>query len=739
MLHRSATLALTAPRRVVALVALVMAAAAIFGIPAANSLSSGGFEDPDSESARAGELLRDTFGRSDMQLIITVTGAADSTTTRDTAVTVSRLLDTSPDVLSVVSPRTGVIIAEIDGDDTDAPEHARQLADSIDSALDPLPPDVTVRAGGSALVYAQINEQTQRDLVMMELVALPVSSVVLVWVFGGLLAATVPIAVGALCIVASMAVLRLLALVTDVSVLALNLCTALGFALAIDYTLLIVSRYRDELADGQTPQRALVRTMATAGHTVIFSAVTVVLSMAAMALFPMQVLKSLAYAGVATVFFAALAAIVVTPAALVLLGPRLDRFDVRTPVRRALRLNPAAPGRVGDRFWYRSARFAMRHAIVLGITAVAVLMLVGAPFAGVRWGFPDDRVLPASASAHQVGDQLRTESPISNPVTVVITEARGITPADVDRYAVDLSLVPDVAAVTTTTATFVTGVRAGPPAAPAGESADSVYLTVDSTAPLFSEASERQLDRLHAVVGPAGRTVELAGVAQVNRDSVAAITAHLPWVLGLIAVVTLTLLFLLTGSVVLPVKALVLNVLSLSATFGALVWIFQDGHLGALGTTSTGTLVANIPVLLFCIAFGLSMDYEVFLVSRIREFWLASGRTRADNDESVALGLAHTGRVITAAALLMSISFAALTTAEVSFLRMFGLGLTVAVLVDATLVRMILVPVFIHLLGRWNWWAPTSLMTLRRRLGMGDEARAPGPGTITPNTQRISR
>ena len=226
MLHRSATLALAAPRRVVALVALVMAAAAIFGIPAANSLSSGGFEDPDSESARAGVVLRDTFGRSDMQLILTVTGGADSTATRDASLTVTRLLDNSSHVLSVVSPRTGVIVAEIDGDDTDAPEHAQQLADSIDRALDPLPPDVTVRAGGSAMVYAQINDQTQRDLVVMELVALPVSFVVLVWVFGGLLAATVPIAVGALCVVASMSVLRLLAMVTDVSVLALNLCTA---------------------------------------------------------------------------------------------------------------------------------------------------------------------------------------------------------------------------------------------------------------------------------------------------------------------------------------------------------------------------------------------------------------------------------------------------------------------------------------------------------------------------------
>jgi RND superfamily putative drug exporter len=257
--------------------------------------------------------------------------------------------------------------------------------------------------------------------------------------------------------------------------------------------------------------------------------------------------------------------------------------------------------------------------------------------------------------------------------------------------------------------TFVDGDRAGPPSAPAGQVAGSAFLTVDSSAPLFSDASETQLDRLHAVPGPAGKDVDMTGIAQTNRDSVDGITSRLPLVLGLIALIMFVLLFLLTGSVVMPLKALVLNILSLTAAFGAMVWIFQDGHLGALGTTPTGTLVANMPVLLFCIAFGLSMDYEVFLVSRIREYWLKSGKTRADNDESVALGLARTGRVVTAAALLMSISFAALIAAEVAFMRMFGVGLTLAVLADATLVRMLLVPAFMHVLGRWNWWAPKPL------------------------------
>jgi RND superfamily putative drug exporter len=276
---------------------------------------------------------------------------------------------------------------------------------------------------------------------------------------------------------------------------------------------------------------------------------------------------------------------------------------------------------------------------------------------------------------------------------------------------------------------FQGGHPVGPGAA--GTMADGVaHLTVASATPLFSDASTTQLDRLHAVPGPGDRSVLLTGTAQINRDIVTAVTSGLPKVLALIAVTSFVLLFLLTGSVVLPLKALVLNVLSLTAAFGALVWIFQDGHLGALGTMATGTLAANMPVLLFCIAFGLSMDYEVFLISRIREYWLASDHpsdgqalqpARVRTDEAVALGLTHTGRVITAAAVIMSISFAALIAAQVSFMRMFGVGLTIAVLMDATLVRLILVPAFMHVMGDVNWWAPAPLVRLHNRIGISEE------------------
>jgi RND superfamily putative drug exporter len=376
----------------------------------------------------------------------------------------------------------------------------------------------------------------------------------------------------------------------------------------------------------------------------------------------------------------------------------------------------------------------MRRAWSVGLAVVAVLLFVGLPFLGVRWGFPDDRVLPQSASARQVGDELRSDfaNDAATAVNVVLPDAGDVTEAELARYSADLSRVPDVSAVSAPVGTFVGGALVGPPSAPTGLAQGSAFLTVSSSAPLFSDGSEEQLRRLHDVHTPGGATVELGGTAQTNQDSVHAITSRLPLVLGLIAVITFGLLFLLTGSVVLPLKALVLNVLSLTAAFGAMVWIFQDHHLGGFGTTSTGTLVANVPVLLFCIAFGLAMDYEVFVVARIREFWLASGRTRQDHVESVAHGISRTGRVVTAAALVMSISFAALITSNVSFMRMFGVGLTVAVIVDATLVRMVLLPAFMRVLGTWCWWAPKSLVRLHDRIGISEGEQHTSATATTP-------
>ena len=736
MLRRIAQLAIHAPRRVVTVAGLLMVAIGIFGVPVAQHLSPSGFQDPHAESSRVARLLTEKFGQGDVPLVIVVTAPDryDSPRARSAATDVIAELERSGHVATITSPwttpepaasalvsadkRSGLIVTGIVGPEAKQQEYTKAITDRITGDRD----GISVRAGGAAMVNLQVTEQSKRDLLLLEAIAVPLSFLVLIWVFGGLFASAVPIVVGVMAILGSLAVLRAVTFFTDVSIFALNLATAMGLALAIDYTLLMVSRYRDELAAGADREQAVRTMMASAGRTVIFSAVTVALSMAVLVLFPMNFLRSFAYAGVATVAFAALAAIVVTPAAIMMLGDRLDALDVRRALRRMLGRPEPVPQPIERQFWYRCAKVVTRRALPLGLAVVVLLIVLGLPFLDVRPGFPDDRVLPKSASAHQVGDLLRSDFAIDSDseVPVVIVDSTGLDRAEVDRYAAALSRIPDVNSVSSPRGTFVGGVLKGPPLAPTGEVSGSTLLTVGSSLPLFSEASETQLTRMQAVPEPGGRVTEFGGLAQTNRDSVDAITSRLPLVLGLIAAIMLVLLFLLTGSVVLPVKALILNMLSLSAAFGAMVWIFQEGNLGALGTTPTGTLVANMPVLLFCVAFGLSMDYEVFLVSRIREFWLASPQTPADNDEAVALGLARTGRVITAAALIMTISFAALIAAQVAVMRLFGTGLTLAVLVDATLVRLVLVPAFMHVMGRWNWWAPRPLARLHARLGISD-------------------
>jgi RND superfamily putative drug exporter len=762
MLQGITRLAIAAPRRIVAIAVLVLVGAALFGIPVVNNLSGGGFQDPTAESSRAAAVLRDKFDQTDQQMMIVVSspGGTQSEQARRVGTDIVNQLKRSPWVLTVSSAwtsapqvaatlvsqdqKSGMIIAGLKGGENDAQRYASTLTNELVHDRD----GVTVRAGGMAVAYAQINDQNEHDLLLMESIAIPLSFAVLVWVLGGVVAAALPIVLGVFAIACTMSVLRLISFTTDLSTYALDLSIAMGLALAIDYNLLIISRYREELArvDDSDQEllraiardQALLRTMATAGRTVLFSATTVGLSMAVMALFPMYFLKSSAYTIVATAVIVAAATVLVTPAAIALLGPRLDALDAHQLMRRLLpqakTWRDHAHKPVHLQFWYRSTKFVVRHAVSVGLAVIALLLLLGVPFLGVKWGFPDERVLPRSSSARQVADMLDNDfgNGLGNSMSVVVPDARGVNPADLDRYAAELSRVPDVSAVTAPTGTFVAGSFAGPPAAPAGFAHGSAFLTVASTAPLYSQASNTQLDRLHDVARPSGRSVEMTGLVQINRDSVDAITKRLPAVFGLIAAITFTLLFLLTGSAVLPLQALVCNVLSLTAAFGAMVWIFQDGHLGALGTTPNGTLNANIPVLLFCIAFGLAMDYEVFLVARIHEYWQASevsreilpgpAALRAVIDESTALGIAGIGRVVTTAALVMSISFAALIPAHVSFMRMLGVGLTLAVLVDATLVRMVLVPAFLHLLGRWTWWAPEWLARLRARSETGEDA-----------------
>lgn len=738
-------IAVRAPRRVLLALLLFLIVAGAFGAPAIKTLPAGGFTDPHSDSMRAAAVLANEFDFPEMQLIVTVRAeqGADSAMARTVGSDLTAALAEQPFVSQMVSTwtspapiaqsitsidgKTGLIIAGIKGDESEVQRHVKSIAGMFTDR-----DGVTVHAGGSAMNYLQASEYSASDLLRMEMIALPLTFLVLVWVFGGLWCAALPLAVAATAVLGTLGALRVMAAITDVSVFAVNLTTALGLALAIDYTLLIVNRFREEVSSGMQRDEALLRTMSTAGRTVFFSALTVALALSALMLFPMYFLKSFAYAGIAVVVFAALASLVVTPAAITVLGDRLDALDFRRALRRHRRAEVGTLDPSQEARWYRWVKWVMRRSVWVSIAVVAVLVMLGAPFLNVSWGFSDDRVLPTSASARQVGDELRSgfaNDPNTN-VLVVLPDAGMIDETEIERYARELSRVPEVTGVSAPGGTFRAGQMVGPPVAATGMTPKAAFLTVTSSAPLYSAASARQLELLHSVSTPDGRAVYLTGRPQVNHDASIGVTSRLPLVLAVIAAITAALIFLLTGSVVLPLKALLLNVLSLSASFGALVWIFQDGHLGAFGTTSTGTLMATIPVLLFCVAFGLSMDYEVFLLSRIREFWLTSTRDRAGNDEAVALGLARTGRVVTAAALLMVVAFGALVSADVSFMRMLGVGLTLAVVVDATLVRMLLLPAVMHLLGSAAWWAPRVLVRLHEKVGIDESAEPnPRPGT----------
>jgi putative drug exporter of the RND superfamily len=736
VLTRLANLGIHAPRRILVGVALVLVAAAAFGAQVASHLSAGGFSDPASPSARATSILASKFHGGDPNLILTVTpatGTVDGAAARRAGLRLAAALDRQPYASQVnaywTAPaalasglrskdgRTGLVVARVAGDDDQAPKRAAAIVDRVTAHHDP---GVTVRAGGIAMAYHQVTDQVSHDLAIAEGVAVPLTMVVLIWVFGSLVAALLPMAVGLVSIVGTLAVLRALTLVTDVSIYAMNLTTALGLALAIDYSLFIVSRYREE-AERRGADGAIRRTMNTAGRTVLFSALTVALSLSALLVFPVYFLRSFAYAGIAVVVLAAATALLVLPALLAVLGPRVDALDLRVPVRRLLRRPP--PAHAGDRgFWYRVAPAVMRRALPAGLAVTALLLILGAPFLGVKFGYPDDRVLPASASTHQVGDALRTRfaADPAGTLTVVVPDTTG---GGIAPYARSLSRIDGVTGVTAATGSYVDG-RTVAPAGGVFTSGHTSYLTVRTGPDPMSDAGKRLFTAVKAAHAP--WPVLITGAAAENADSLHALGARLPLAIALVAIATFVLLFLFTGSAVLPVKALVLNLLSLSATFGAMVWIFQDGHLAGLyGATVTGYLVPTMPILMFCLSFGISMDYEVFLLSRIREEWLASGRTRADNARAVGVGLGRTGRLITAAALLMAIVFASLATGQVSFMQLFGTGLTLAVLMDATLVRGVLVPALMKLAGRANWWAPRPLRRWHDRYGWSESVSRP--------------
>jgi RND superfamily putative drug exporter len=709
MLDTLAELATLAWKKVLAAALFVLVAAAVIGAPAAHKLSTGGFADPSADSTKATQLLVDKFhvGDGELKLLVRARDSIDSPTVHAFIADLVDQLRSANHVTAVISPwdspdpvaagaasrdkHSALVVANIEGGETRTPVYAAELARRFGGDHDG---GITVLAGGMSITNAEVTEQTRRDLTVSEGIALPIILAVLVWVFGGVVAALIPLTIGCLAIVGSIAILRLLAEITDVSIFALNLTAGMGLALAIDYSLLIVSRYREELGAGAGSDEAIRRTMRTAGRTISYSAATVALCLTPMALFPMYSLRSLAYGGVAVVVFAALASLFVAPAAIMAASKRIAKARV--------------PHDLSANSWYRWAQVVVKRPVLAVVATAVPLLAIALPVLDIHFGFPDDRILPSTSTARQVGDEIRANfsHDLQSAIPVVIPEAGQLHPSQIRSYAVALSQTPGVVGVISPDATLSSGVAVGPPSGLTGSRDGSVLLTVTTRAATFSSEYDTLLDNLRSVPHPPGAAVWFSGPGQINRDSVESIAARLPAALGAIAAVMFVLLFMLTGSVVIPFKALLLNIFSISATFGAMVWVFQEGHLAGLGTSANGTLLAIVPVLMFCVIFGLSMDYEVFLIARMREFWLVSDKSRAGNNEAVALGLASTGRVVTAAALIMSISFAALIASQVALMRTFGVGLTLAILVDATVIRMVLLPATMDLLGQWNWWKP---------------------------------
>jgi putative drug exporter of the RND superfamily len=734
MLTRLARFTVRRRRLVLAGTLLAFLFAGAIGGGVAERLSSGGFEDPNAESTRAQRLVDETFGNGTPNLVLLVTadnGSVDDPATVAAGQALTREVAGLPGIEQAVSywslgnapplrsteGHQAIVLARIAGDEDEVDERIAELSPELtrDGEV------IDVGVGGFAEVFRQVGTTIEEDLAKAEGVALPITLLLLVLVFGSAIAAGLPVAIGVLSIVGTLFVLFVISQVTQVSIFALNLTTAMGLGLAIDYSLFVVSRYREELAKGRTTEQAVVRSVETAGRTVVFSALTVAASLAALLVFPLAFLRSFAYAGIAVVGVAALASVLVLPAILAALGPRIDKFSIH---RRAARTGS---------FWHDQAVRVMRRPWPYALGVTALLLFLGAPFLHIEFGLPDDRVLPAEMSSRQVQDQLRTNfaSQEAGAATIV---ALGVDPTaqagEIDAYAKQLSNLDGVSRVDAATGFYVDGAQVLPANELSARFAnpEGTLLNVVPSVEPVSAAGERLVKDIRALDAPFAQDVLVTGQSAQLVDSKASIFARVPLAAGIIALVTFTVLFLMFGSLLVPIKAVVLNLLSLSATFGAMVWIFQDGHLSeTLGFTATGSIDTTTPILMFCIAFGLSMDYEVFLLSRIKEEHDRTG----DNEHAVAVGLERTGRIVTAAAALLAIVFLAMATSGVSFIKLFGIGLTMAVLMDATLIRATLVPAFMRLAGEANWWAPAPLRRIYERWGFseggGDDDDEAGP------------
>ncbi|MFQ6399069.1 MMPL family transporter [Nocardia sp. KC 131] len=695
-------------------------AGGVVGATAFSKMQPGGQEDPNAQSSAATSRLADKFGADTdyVFLIGAKTGTVDDAGVADLGRDLARRLAADDRLTNVVSywdtgspamrAQDGTAAVVLAGSSAADAADKEKAAASIVDEYRADSPVAQIRIGGSSAIFHSITEQIGKDLGLAEAVAVPLILALLVLAFGNVIAALLTLVVGGIAILGTFTELAILGSVTDVSIYAVNLTTGLGLGLAVDYGLLMVSRFRERRAAGAQPSDAVVAAVSTAGRTIVFSAATVVAALSALVIFPQYFLRSFAYGGIGVVGISAVAAVVVLPALLAVLGERTDAW--RVPGVRGIR-GAATP------FWAGVARFAMRRPALAGVPVVAVLLLAAAPLLSVRFGAPDDRVLPASTEVRQVGDAMRADFGGGNANALSVVTTAGVAADPLTDYARNLSRVEHVTQVDSSAGTFVRGEQgATSPADARFARPDAQRLAVLTDLDLDSSAARDLVDRVRAVPSPAGSSALIGGQAAELRDSLASIGSKLPVAIGWIVLTTFVLLFLFTGSIVQPLRALLSNVLSLAATLGVMVFIFQEGHLSGLIGFTPAPLDVSMLLLLFCITFGLSMDYEVFVISRIKEM-RDNGASAAD---SVVEGLARTGRLVTTAAALISISFLAFTTSDVRFIQFFGLGAGLAILIDATLVRGVLVPVAMRLLGRAAWYAPRPMRLMHARVGLAE-------------------
>jgi uncharacterized membrane protein YdfJ with MMPL/SSD domain len=699
-------------RRIGLFAILFFLVAVALGGSVASRLDPYGADDPSTETVESRERLHDAGLKIPAVLAIFKDAPIAAPATRARVEAVERSLRHRPDVATVTgyydthspvfvskdSRSTYIAVTLKTFDDKKWQETGADIADQLSAK-----PGVIV--GGAAVAQEQVNKQVEKDLRMAEMLAFPLLFLLSFLFFRSLIASALPLMIGGLAIVGTFLILRIASEVGSISIFALNLTTALGLGLAIDYSLFIVSRYREEIAKDGPGLAAMRRVLATAGRTVFFSSLTVSAALASLLVFPQRFLYSMGLGGALVALFAALISLTVLPAVLTLLGTRVNSLAPRFLQRRAEA--DTRPDESG--FWYRLSRFVMRRPVPVATISAALLIVMGIPFFNIKFDTVDPTVLPSSASARQAYDAVSSEFPPYRE-TPIWVDVEGGGPKAATRFAAQVRKVPGVAEV-------------NPPLRLKG---DVTALQIVSSHPFVSEASQTTVKRIRDLRPPPGTTALVGGATADFIDLQSSLASHLPIVLGIIILATLTILFLMSGSVILPIKSLLMNFLNLSAVFGLLVLIFQDGRFeGLLNYTSPGAIEQTMPILLFAVAFGLSTDYAVFLLSRIKE----ARDNGASDSESVAIGLERTGRIVTAAALLFAVAMFAFATSQIIFIKENGVGTALAVLIDASIIRALLVPSLMELLGKWNWWAPKPLRRLHERFGISESGLSePEPG-----------